>query len=59
MRAAPCRADKDGRLTGPDAVKFFERSGLPREALAKIWAHADHTRRGFLDFGAFVKARLS
>ncbi len=30
------RADSDGRLTGADAVRFFERSGLPRELLAKV-----------------------
>lgn len=29
-------ADQDGRLSGPDAVKFFERSGLPRDVLAKV-----------------------
>lgn len=49
-------ADGDGRLTGADAVKFFERSGLPRDQLAKVWAFSDHTRRGFLDFTAFVRA---
>ena len=31
-------ADSDGRLTGADAVRFFERSGLPRDLLAKVWA---------------------
>lgn len=29
-------ADRDGRVTGQDAVHFFERSGLPREVLAKV-----------------------
>ncbi len=29
-------ADHDGRLTGKDAVAFFEKSGLPREILAKV-----------------------
>ena len=29
-------ADSDGRLTGGDAVRFFERSGLHRELLAKV-----------------------
>jgi len=48
--------DKDGRITGPDAVKFFSRSDLPRDLLAKVWAAADHTRRGFLDLNAFIKA---
>lgn len=48
--------DGDGRLTGPDAVTFFQRSGLTREQLAKVWAQADYTRRGFLDLPAFAKA---
>ena len=48
--------DKDGRLTGSDAVGFFERSGLPRDQLAKVWAFADTSRRGYLDFEAFRKA---
>jgi hypothetical protein len=29
-------ADADGKLTGGDAVKFFERSGLSRDLLAKV-----------------------
>lgn len=49
-----CRADADGRLTGPDAVKFFERSGLPRDQLAKVWALADNARRGYLDTHTFA-----
>lgn len=31
-----CRADRDGKLIGADAVQFFERSGLPRDLLAKV-----------------------
>lgn len=50
------RADRDGRVTGPDAVEFFGRSGLPRDQLAKVWAFADNTRRGYLDFEAFTRA---
>jgi hypothetical protein len=53
---ARCAADGDSRITGPDAVKFFELSGLPRDVLAKVWAHADSKRQGYLDFNAFVKA---
>lgn len=41
---------------GADAVGFFERSALPRELLAKVWAAADAKRQGFLDFSAFCKA---
>ncbi len=29
-------ADGDNKVIGADAVKFFERSGLPREQLAKV-----------------------
>jgi hypothetical protein len=28
--------DEDGKLVGADAVKFFERSGLHRDLLAKV-----------------------
>jgi len=28
--------DEDGKLVGGDAVKFFERSGLHRDLLAKV-----------------------
>eukprot|EP00889_Picochlorum_renovo_P007765 jgi/Picre1/34795/NNA_002261.t1 len=49
-------SDGDGRVTGADAVGFFERSGLPREQLAKVWAFADNSRRGYLDLDAFVRA---
>ncbi|KAK9839793.1 hypothetical protein WJX81_002232 [Elliptochloris bilobata] len=48
--------DADGKLTGGDAVKFFERSGLPRDTLAKVWSLADSARRGFLDVRSFSKA---
>jgi Cytoskeletal-regulatory complex EF hand len=50
-------ADGDGRLTGSDAVEFFKRSGLPREQLAKVWAMADSSRRGFLDQHSFGSVR--
>ncbi len=49
--------DHDGRLTGADAVKFFERSGLPRDQLAKVWAMADSSRRGYLDQQSFAMVR--
>jgi hypothetical protein len=53
---AAADADNDGRLTGGDAVRFFERSGLPRDQLAKVWAFADSARRGYLDVAAFTRA---
>ncbi|GMH45278.1 hypothetical protein BSKO_13235 [Bryopsis sp. KO-2023] len=49
-------SDEDGRLSGPDAVKFFERSGLPRDILAKVWGLADSKREGFLGRFSFHKA---
>lgn len=49
-------SDGDGRITGHDAVSFFTRSGLPKDVLAKVWALADHGRRGYLDKRAFAKA---
>lgn len=48
--------DRDGRLPGHDAVTFFERSNLPREQLAKVWALADNGRRGYLDVQTFSYA---
>ncbi|EIE18740.1 hypothetical protein COCSUDRAFT_38543 [Coccomyxa subellipsoidea C-169] len=48
--------DADGKLTGADAVRFFERSGLPRDLLAKVWSLADSSRRGYLDVKGFSKA---
>ncbi|CAG9460608.1 unnamed protein product [Pedinophyceae sp. YPF-701] len=49
-------SDRDGRLTGPDAVQFFNRSGLPRHVLSRVWALADSQRQGFLDMTGFEKA---
>lgn len=37
-RLGDAPADGDGRVTGPDAVHFFTRSGLPREALSRVSA---------------------
>lgn len=48
--------DRDGRVTGKDAVVFFEKSGLPREVLAKVWDMANSQRQGYLDRLAFTKA---
>jgi hypothetical protein len=51
--------DHDGRLTGADAVKFFCRSGLAKEDLAKVWAVADSTRQGYLGKAQFLKAMVA
>ena len=48
-------SDRDGRLTGKDAVAFFERSGLPKSELAKVWAYSDSARKGYLDQTTFYK----
>lgn len=36
--------------------RFFQRSGLPKEVLAKVWDLANSQRAGFLDRLAFHKA---
>ncbi|PKA47753.1 hypothetical protein AXF42_Ash014530 [Apostasia shenzhenica] len=40
--------DQDGRISGPEAVAFFQGSNLPQQVLAQIWMHADQNRSGFL-----------
>jgi EH domain-containing protein 1 len=37
-------------------LRFFQRSGLPKEVLAKVWDLANSQRAGFLDRLAFHKA---
>jgi EH domain-containing protein 1 len=48
--------DDDGRVTGQDAVSFFARSGLEKDALARAWQLADANRQGFLGPDEFVRA---
>mmetsp|Transcript_33515 Transcript_33515/g.99767 ORF Transcript_33515/g.99767 Transcript_33515/m.99767 type:complete len:622 (-) Transcript_33515:364-2229(-) len=48
--------DRDGRVTGKDAVSFFEKSDLPREVLFRVWEMANSTKAGFLDKPAFHRA---
>ncbi|KAG8074541.1 hypothetical protein GUJ93_ZPchr0006g40618 [Zizania palustris] len=40
--------DRDGRISGQEAVAFFKASGLPQPVLAQIWTYADKNRTGFL-----------
>ncbi|XP_062234018.1 uncharacterized protein LOC133931198 isoform X2 [Phragmites australis] len=40
--------DRDGRISGQEAVAFFKGSGLPQPLLAQIWTYADKNRTGFL-----------
>ncbi|OWM84024.1 actin cytoskeleton-regulatory complex protein PAN1-like [Punica granatum] len=48
--------DRDGRISGAEAVSFFLGSGLPKPVLAKIWDYADQNRTGFLGRPEFYNA---
>ncbi|GFQ06754.1 uncharacterized calcium-binding protein c800.10c [Phtheirospermum japonicum] len=50
--------DRDGRISGNEAVAFLQASNLPRQVLAQIWMYADQNRVGFLgrsEFYNFLK----
>ncbi|KAH9624918.1 hypothetical protein KSS87_004194 [Heliosperma pusillum] len=48
--------DHDGRISGVEAVSFFQGSGLSKQVLAQIWMHADQNRAGFLGRQEFYNA---
>ncbi|KAG1361086.1 epidermal growth factor receptor substrate 15 [Cocos nucifera] len=48
--------DKDGRISGPEAVAFFQGSDLPKHVLAQIWNHADQNHTGYLGRQEFYNA---
>ncbi|PIN05263.1 Synaptic vesicle protein EHS-1 [Handroanthus impetiginosus] len=48
--------DRDGRISGAEAVSFLQGSNLPRQVLAQIWMHADQNRTGFLGRTDFYNA---
>ncbi|KAF8034839.1 hypothetical protein BT93_C0997 [Corymbia citriodora subsp. variegata] len=48
--------DRDGRISGLEAVTFFQASGLPKPVLAKVWDYADQKRTGFLGRAEFYNA---
>ncbi|XP_058090584.1 uncharacterized protein LOC131237000 [Magnolia sinica] len=48
--------DHDGRISGAEAVAFFQGSNLPKQILAQIWMHADQNRIGFLGRTEFYNA---
>ncbi|KAL0313887.1 UNVERIFIED_CONTAM: EH domain-containing protein 2 [Sesamum angustifolium] len=48
--------DRDGRISGAEAVSFLQGSNLPRQVLAQIWTHADQSRTGFLSRPEFYNA---
>ncbi|XP_022769402.1 epidermal growth factor receptor substrate 15 isoform X2 [Durio zibethinus] len=48
--------DGDGRISGAEAVAFFQGSGLSKQVLAQIWMHADQSHSGFLSKQEFINA---
>ncbi|XP_050378989.1 actin cytoskeleton-regulatory complex protein PAN1 isoform X2 [Argentina anserina] len=48
--------DGDGRISGAEAVAFFQGANLPNPVLAKIWMHADRNKTGFLGRPEFYNA---
>lgn len=52
------RADlnQDGRISGAEAVAFFQGANLPKQVLAQIWDRADQNRTGFLGRTDFYNA---
>ncbi|KAL6546779.1 EH domain-containing protein 1 [Orobanche minor] len=49
-------SDRDGRLTGSDAVIFFAMSCLSKPELKQVWAIVDSKRQGYIGFTEFVTA---
>ncbi|KAL7231191.1 hypothetical protein ACSBR2_009457 [Camellia fascicularis] len=45
--------DRDGRISGAEAVAFLQGSNLPQQVLAKIWMYADQHKTGFLGRAEF------
>uniref|UniRef100_A0A7N0UHU6 Uncharacterized protein n=1 Tax=Kalanchoe fedtschenkoi TaxID=63787 RepID=A0A7N0UHU6_KALFE len=45
--------DRDGRISGQEAVAFLQASGLPKNVLAQIWTYADQNRIGSLGRAEF------
>ncbi|XP_028768099.1 actin cytoskeleton-regulatory complex protein PAN1 isoform X2 [Neltuma alba] len=48
--------DRDGRISGAEAVAFFQGSGLSKQVLAQIWAFANESQSGFLGRAEFYNA---
>ena len=48
--------DGDGRISGAEAVNFFQGSNLPKQVLAQVWTHADQSKTGFLGRNDFYNA---
>ncbi|KAL3505505.1 hypothetical protein ACH5RR_035346 [Cinchona calisaya] len=48
--------DQDGKISGAEAVSFFQGSNLPTQVLAQIWMHADQGHTGYLSRQEFYNA---
>ncbi|GMH16325.1 hypothetical protein Nepgr_018166 [Nepenthes gracilis] len=48
--------DRDGRISGAEAVAFFKGSNLPKQILAQIWTLADQNQQGYLGRVEFYNA---
>lgn len=48
--------DRDGRISGAEAVAFFQGSGLPKQVLAQIWSAANPRQADFLGRAEFYNA---
>ncbi|XP_039062114.1 EH domain-containing protein 2-like [Hibiscus syriacus] len=48
--------DGDGRISGVEAVSFFQGSGLSKQVLAQIWTYADQSHSGSLSKPEFLNA---
>ncbi|KAK8512642.1 hypothetical protein V6N12_075212 [Hibiscus sabdariffa] len=48
--------DGDGRISGAEAVAFFQGSGLSKQVLAQIWTYADQSHSGSLSKPEFFNA---
>ncbi|XP_078155540.1 uncharacterized protein LOC144551456 [Carex rostrata] len=48
--------NQDGKISGQEAVAFFQGSGLPQQVLAQIWMYADQNKTGFLGRPEFFNA---
>ncbi|XP_038723907.1 actin cytoskeleton-regulatory complex protein PAN1-like isoform X2 [Tripterygium wilfordii] len=48
--------DGDGKISGAEAVAFFQGSNLTKQVLAQVWKHADQKEAGFLGRHEFYNA---
>uniref|UniRef100_A0A1D1Y914 Putative calcium-binding protein C800.10c n=1 Tax=Anthurium amnicola TaxID=1678845 RepID=A0A1D1Y914_9ARAE len=48
--------DMDGRISGEEAVAFFQGSNLPKHILAQIWMYSDSNKTSFLGRQEFYNA---